>query len=113
MGYDTDTGDSLGKRLLNTTDAQVWAKAFKDQFGDVAPDEATMLTWFGNAIETGRSFGGKETCSHERCTGLANDLWVCDRCGTVSNVWPIPDGQMVEEPTLEEHFREGFNEARD
>lgn len=57
MGYDMPAGDSIGQILLATTDAAVWAYYFKKQFGDVAPDEATMITWFANAIETGRDAG--------------------------------------------------------
>jgi hypothetical protein len=43
--------------LLNTTDARTWAYWFKNQFGDVAPDRATMTTWFASAIEVGRNAG--------------------------------------------------------
>ena len=66
MGYDPSTGDSIGKLLINTTDAAVWAHHFKDQFGDEAPDEATMTTWFANAIETGRSAGERTDFEHHR-----------------------------------------------
>ena len=85
MGYewhDDGTVDSVGKILLATTDAAVWAHHFKDQFGDVAPDEYTMLTWFANALETGRGQGRKELCPH-RFHRLADDLWVCTDCGTL------------------------------
>jgi hypothetical protein len=59
MGYTQESGKwvSIEKKLLATTDAFVWAETFKDQFGDVAPDRYTMLTWFANAIETGRNAG--------------------------------------------------------
>lgn len=103
MGYDTDTGDSIGKRLINSTDAQLWAHLFEEQFGGGdCPDEATMLTWFANALETGRNAGRKETCPHTY-TKLADDLYVCRTCGTV----------IEDEPTLEEHFKAGFDEARE
>jgi hypothetical protein len=59
MGYD-NTGDPIAKKLLATTDAQVWAEAFKGQFGDASPDVYTMLTWFANAIETGRNAGSAD-----------------------------------------------------
>lgn len=38
--------------LADTTDAQDWARAFCERFPN--SDEDTMLTWFANAIETGR-----------------------------------------------------------
>jgi len=62
MGYDIrdDGVDSIAKMLTNTTDASVWAQAFMTQFGGAAPDEYTMLTWFANAIETGRAAGRSE-----------------------------------------------------
>lgn len=41
--------------LHDTTDAQVWAKEFCHLFP--ALDEATMIGWFANAIETGRTAG--------------------------------------------------------
>ena len=55
IGYNPHTGEPIAKILTATTDAAVWAYHFKDQFAEVMPDEHTMLTWFANAIETGRS----------------------------------------------------------
>jgi hypothetical protein len=49
--------------LLETTDAAVWAKAFTERWGLFTPDgvvadaEGLMLSWFANAIETGRTAG--------------------------------------------------------
>jgi hypothetical protein len=57
MGYEMPEGDPIAKILLSTTDAAVWAHHFQQQFRLVTPDEYTMLTWFANAIETGRSAG--------------------------------------------------------
>lgn len=71
MGYDLESGDSVAKVLCTTTDAEVWAKHFKRQFGDVAPDFYTMLTWFANAIETGRAFGMLTLLAEKK---LANEL---------------------------------------
>jgi hypothetical protein len=101
MGYDTESGDSIGKLLINSTDAELWARMFKQQFGDVAPDEMTMLTWFANAIETGRNAGRKETCSHTTTFRLADDLECCHDCGFL--IQPVP---------LEDKFVEGFQEGR-
>jgi uncharacterized cupin superfamily protein len=58
----------MSEKLHSTTDAMVWAKEFCQIFdgrtvtsaNDHSPDEVgvgTMLTWFANAIETGRSAG--------------------------------------------------------
>lgn len=49
--------------LLSTTDAQAWAQEWcriarkKEREGEDAIDEGWMLTWFANAIETGREAG--------------------------------------------------------
>lgn len=45
--------------LHSTTDAQKWARSFIHQMSreDASGDEATMLVWFVNAIETGRTAG--------------------------------------------------------
>lgn len=97
--------------LLSTTDASVWTQEFCRIFqgrsiggpvvtGDV--DEGTMMTWFANAIETGRSAGRKELCPHANVSELADDLSTCLDCGTLFT--PV---------TLEEKFKEGFDEGRD
>lgn len=43
--------------LIDTTDAQQWAKAFCEL--NNAADEGMMLAWFANAIETGRRAGAR------------------------------------------------------
>jgi len=45
--------------LLETTDAQEWAQEFMRLFGDRRDeiDEGLMISWFANAIETGRRAG--------------------------------------------------------
>lgn len=43
------------RRLHGTTDATVWAEEFAKVCPDV--DRATMIGWFANAIEVGRSAG--------------------------------------------------------
>lgn len=47
------------RRLLASTDAREWAKAFvsaiQEDHGII--DEETVITWFANAIETGRHAG--------------------------------------------------------
>ena len=49
--------------LIESTDAQRWAREFMALFGDRLGDvdEALMLTWFANAIEAGRRAGREET----------------------------------------------------
>jgi hypothetical protein len=48
--------------LLQTTDAQVWAKEFMDIFGEKLDtiDEGLMITWFANSIMTGYDHRGDE-----------------------------------------------------
>jgi hypothetical protein len=43
--------------LLSTTDAQKWAQEFVRMHGG---DEGLMISWFANAIETGRTFAPVE-----------------------------------------------------
>lgn len=46
--------------LLATTDGEVWAQEFMRRFGDrlnESVDEGLMISWFANAIETGRTAG--------------------------------------------------------
>ena len=79
--------------LLDTTDAQVWARRFCKLFAgwtvweaDVDHDgisEALMITWFANAIEIGRSAGRKETCPHADVITLTEELATCQACGTL------------------------------
>lgn len=49
----------MSNELLQTSDAQQWAREFIARFGAklVEIDEGLMLAWFANAIETGRTFG--------------------------------------------------------
>lgn len=97
--------------LLATTDASVWAEEFCRIFqgktiagpiaqGDV--DHGAMIAWFANALETGRNQGRKELCPHTHVSALADDLSCCMDCGT-----------LFEPKTLEESFKEGFDEGRD
>ena len=43
------------KDLIGETDPRIWAKEFMMTFGDypIAEDQATMTTWFANAIMAG------------------------------------------------------------
>lgn len=48
--------------LLSTTDAQTWAEEFASRFLDdpiqrEKIDRGLMISWFANAIETGRTAG--------------------------------------------------------
>ena len=47
-------------KLLLTTDANAWTTEFIKLNKDKPIDFALMLTWFANAIETGRSAGIRE-----------------------------------------------------
>jgi hypothetical protein len=71
------SGVDLG--ILSTTDAVVWAREFVKvaASGRVAVDEATMVGWFANAIETGRNAGIR-----------ASEVTAIDTCGTP----PASDG---------------------
>ncbi len=39
------------------TDAAIWATEYEQRFLDKTPDWGTLLGWFANAIEAGRSAG--------------------------------------------------------
>lgn len=54
-GTDVDGWTPVQKRLMETVDPMEWARAFKYQFEDEAPDEATMATWFKGAMFVGAS----------------------------------------------------------
>jgi len=125
--------------LLATTDAMVWAEEFCRIFdGHVVVgsrtlqeiehknwtklDEGTMLTWFANAIETGRSAGQGQVVvaqtNDDHTISLVTELDM-DRDVRISPQLLV---QMIEQhnqsikaedpPTLEESFQEGFQEGR-
>jgi hypothetical protein len=59
----------LSRILLSTTDATVWAREFWELYGGSVEgylDEATMISWFAGAIETGRSAGQRPGVSDDR-----------------------------------------------
>jgi hypothetical protein len=100
------------KTLLGTTDANIWAQEFVRIFGGavivqdsaanpnfsgIQVDEGTMITWFANALEVGRSQGRKELCPHDSVVQLADDLWVCHDCGT-SYALPPPPHDLPDPP---------------
>jgi hypothetical protein len=107
--------DKVGKKLLATTDAEVWATEFVTMFagaligtptgnvnsGQVYLGVDDMLTWFASAIETGRSAGRKELCPHTDTFELAPDLWCCRDCGF-----------LIQPVDLGDKFVEGFQEGR-
>jgi hypothetical protein len=106
MGYTSVEGNvvPVQKILLDTTDARVWAEHFVAQFGDSEADEPTMITWFANAIEVGRSQGLKELCPHNNVSRLGQDLWACTNCGklTEGDNWPDNSPPLAgEEATVE------------
>ena len=81
-------GDSL-LELLEDTDACKWSAAFVDCFrnaypGQTPPDENWMVTWFANAIETGRNAGARARIDHP--------VVLCCRCGRKTIRWlePVP-----------------------
>ena len=51
---DTDLLAKMG------TDAAVWATEYEQRFPDGTPDWGTLVGWFANAIEAGRSAGVTE-----------------------------------------------------
>src|SRR5260221_10913883 len=52
--------------LLSTTDASVWAKEFRAVWSErKVMDEGWLISWFANAIETGRSTGLRQSLSQE------------------------------------------------
>lgn len=95
------TAGELSKYL--GTDAAVWAEVFTKLFdmrhvGDArgwTKDEvfSTMLGWFANAIETGRSAG--RALSDEQQHEISRI--VGETCGTVSMCWvPPPETQVFD-----------------
>ena len=93
----------MSENLNDTTDAMAWAEEFCRIFdcftihrsdieyadSDRAVDEGTMVTWFANAIETGRSAGRKETCPHDDVFAVADDMSSCRKCGKVFSHPPL------------------------
>jgi len=58
--------DEVARMLSNTTDARMWAWEFLDVIeSGVDIDEALMVGWFANAIETGRAAGRREEHGRE------------------------------------------------
>ena len=39
------------------TDAAIWATEYEERFPDKTPDWGTLVGWFANAIEAGRTAG--------------------------------------------------------
>ena len=82
--------------LNDTTDAMVWAEEFCRIFnGHILRENAwsdlegevtvgTMVTWFANAIETGRNAGRRETCPHTDTFDLTEDMTTCRTCGMLN-----------------------------
>lgn len=94
--------------LLQTTDAEVWAREFVARFDAhrIDVDVDVMLTWFANAIETGRTAGQAD--SVQRRTLEAVDLIPMRRIemglegGAVMTVsMPGRPGEPVDEATIE------------
>lgn len=87
--YRPEPAPNLDLKLCNTTDARVWAKEFCHL--NPALDEGTMIGWFANAIETGRSAGVNATRSelhHADCPNCSHPYTVetehqfpCKECG--------------------------------
>lgn len=82
--------------LNDTTDAMVWAEEFCRIFnGHILRENAwadlegevtvgTMVTWFANAIETGRNAGRRETCPHTDVFDISEDMTCCRTCGMLN-----------------------------
>ena len=52
----------LKQDILQTTNPGIWSEEFMGLFGDRKGeiDDGLMISWFANAIETGRRAGEKE-----------------------------------------------------
>jgi hypothetical protein len=70
--------------------------------GDV--DQGTMVAWFANAIETGRDAGANWALD----AGTTGDLTVEE----AEEIEDDDDDDPEPDPTLEEKFKEGFDEGR-
>lgn len=67
--------------LTQTTDAQVWTKQFLrvlDLPMEVEADEGTVLSYFANALETGRRIGQEEAEAAAFMAAPINDSFVLD-----------------------------------
>lgn len=75
--------------MIMGTDAAKWTDEFMlvQAKPETPPlDWGTMVGWFANAIEAGRSAGMKATCPHTNTTPYGDDpapLVLCNRCGAV------------------------------
>lgn len=52
--------DNVAMRLHNTTDAQMWTEQFLAIYPEGTADHETLVGWFANAIEVGRTFGQRD-----------------------------------------------------
>jgi hypothetical protein len=110
--------------LLGTTDAMVWSREFCRIFNGkmIAADEmsaapqggpvtpGTMVAWFANAIELGRTTGRRELCPH-KWVPLGNDLYSCRDCGSTTSEEPEALGELEAEEDDRFHVRESEKEA--
>ncbi len=55
MDSERDT-DLLAKMGI---DAAIWATEYEERFPDKTPDWGTLVCWFANAIEVGRTAGSE------------------------------------------------------
>jgi hypothetical protein len=123
----SDSQQRTERTLLATTDAMVWAEEFCRIFagytvwehdeGHDGIDAGLMVAWFASAIETGRNFGRKETCSHEDTFSITDDMSTCRDCGFILQAMPVEEAEEIydddeDDVTLEESFVEGFQEGR-
>jgi hypothetical protein len=131
-GLGTPTDESA-INLHATTDAMVWAREYVRMHGG---DEGLMLSWFANAIETGRDFGSKlareatidarrfaDSPPPLKSAGFAREATVCsgwfvtiglDRFWFDLDLWArIPEGQTLEFLTelLRSRTRDGLQPA--
>jgi hypothetical protein len=93
---------------MSTRDPLVWAEEFCRIFqgktiggpvvkGDV--DEGAMVTWFANAMQVALDLHNQEVDEAEAEPDLIE-------------MTPIEEADDEEPPTLEEKFKEGFDEGR-
>lgn len=111
----SDSRPPTERTLLGTDDMMVWAQEFcrifdgktvcvedGDPVNDACVDPGLMVGWFANAFEKGRTIGKQAACPHEDVYSVADDLYFCRDCGKA----------MDSPATLEEHFKDGFDESR-